>query len=494
MKKRLLLTALMVLPLFACGGSNTSSLNPNDDGDLVRDENGNIVYNNVKLKMWSVTTGDDAQTQDSIIADFNNMYKGLIEVEVQHHSRYDLEQLLNTTMQFDKENAPDLMFNHGSRAAEYKARNWLIPCYTYFEKSGVNYDINDFAPSLLNSVKINGELYGMPIDVHSAMIEIRVDILEKNNLSIPSNYVELVEVCQKATELAKNNKLWIRGENSTGTSSTEWRLASNAEDYTPFPISFGDMWVHEYFGYTASIQNGGSIVNEENELPSWYSNETNRGLQLLRDWIFPSSTSKNKVALSKDYGSSYDVGDAPFKNGNAIFKLQGPWSYAKDIADFERTLAKDGGANNITTRSLSNMLALDTSKEYASKIKGEGHAIMMLNTVNSTTKACAATVFMEYMAYYGGINWAKRGHIPAAQSVSLAEEYTSDPAYEQYIKYWGSANDYVVVQPTKNYSYVDSYFKEGLQKVISSQFKNQSVDEIMKKQYEDCLKYIELFA
>ena len=37
----------MVLPLFACGGSNTSSLNPNDDGDLVRDENGNIVYNNV---------------------------------------------------------------------------------------------------------------------------------------------------------------------------------------------------------------------------------------------------------------------------------------------------------------------------------------------------------------------------------------------------------------------------------------------------------------
>ena len=78
--------------------------------------------------------------------------------------------------------------------------------------------------------------------------------------------------------------------------------------------------------------------------------------------------------------------------------------------------------------------------------------------------------------------------------MSLAEEYTSDPAYEQYIKYWGSANDYVVVQPTKNYSYVDSYFKEGLQKVISSQFKNQSVDEIMKKQYEDCLKYIELFA
>ena len=146
------------------------------------------------------------------------------------------------------------------------------------------------------------------------------DILEKNNLPIPTNYEELCSVADKAAELARNNNLWIRGENSEGYSATEWRKASTAEAYTAFPISYGDMWVHEFVDYTAAVQNGGSIVDEKG-MPAWNSNETANGLQVLRDWIFPSEQSTNKTALSKDYGSSYDVGDAPFNSGKCIFKF-----------------------------------------------------------------------------------------------------------------------------------------------------------------------------
>ncbi len=481
--------------LFSCGTTtSTSDTSMNTgDGDINRDENGNVIYKDITLKMWSVTTGDDAATQDEIISDFNELYSGMIKVEVEHHSRYDLEQLLNTTMQFDKKNAPDLMFNHGSRASEYNARGWLTPCETYFEKANVIFDKSDFSSSLLSSVTLDGKVYGMPIDCHSAMVEIRTDILEKNNLSIPTNYQELVDVCDKAAELASNNNLWIRGENSDGYASSEWRKASTAEAYTAFPISYGDMWVHEFFGYTAIVQNGADIIDTTTGMPKWYSKESNEGLQLVRDWVTPSDSSLNNYAMSKDYGSTYDVGDAPFRSGTAIFKLQGPWSYQKDMDDFDSILAKDGGKNNITTRSMSNLLAKDNSKEYASKVKGEGHAIMMLNTISSMTKACASAVFMDYMAYNSGIKWAKRGHIPAAQSVAQSEAYTGDEDYKSYIKYWGTPNDYVVVQPTPYYSYVDQYFKNGLNQVMSSQYKSTSVDDIMKKQFNDCKEYIELF-
>jgi hypothetical protein len=211
----LLALCMMIVPLVSCGDDNGGD-GPvlEGDGDIVRDADGNIVYENVKLTMWSVTTGDDAATQDAIVAQFNQMYKGMIEVEVVHYSRYDLETLLGNTMQFDQENAPDLLFNHGSRATEYNDRGWLQEVDFFFEKSGALYDKADFVPSLLESVTIDGTAYGMPIDCHSAVLCIRVDILEKNGLKIPTTYAELVEVCDQAAELAANNNLWIRGENS----------------------------------------------------------------------------------------------------------------------------------------------------------------------------------------------------------------------------------------------------------------------------------------
>ena len=497
MKKKLIVLfmvlSMLVAVLVGCNNNSDNRKPLEGDGDIVYDENGNVVYGNINLKMWSVTTGDDANTQDQIVAEFNRMYEGLIHVTVEHYSRYDLETLLSNTMQFDKKNAPDMLFNHGSRVTEYNDRGWLQEVDFFFGKSGASFDKDDYVDSLLESVTIGGTAYGVPIDCHSAVICIRKDILDKNGLPVPTNYQELCEVADRAAQLAAENNLWIRGENSEGYSATEWRKASTAEPYTAFPISYGDMWVHEFVDYTAAVQNGGKIVDAEG-MPAWNTQETANGLQVLRDWIFPSATSTNKSALSKDYGSSYDVGDAPFNSGKCIFKLQGPWMWQKELQTFDQMLAKDGGSSNIITRSLSGMFAKDSDKDYASLIKGEGHAITLMSTVSSYTKAAAATVFMEYMANYSGIEWAKRGHLPAVRSVALSEEYRNDPAYESYIKYWGTPEDYVVVPPTKYYSYVDTYFKTVAQKSIANSYKNTSIKSILDEEYKSCIDYIKLYA
>ncbi len=496
MKKLLaliLVICLSSLMLTSCFPPSVEDDTPLEgEGDIVRDENGNVVYNNVKLTMWSVTTGDDAATQDAIVAQFNEMYKGMIEVEVVHYSRYDLESLLSNTMQFDSENAPDMLFNHGSRVTEYNDRGWLQEVDFFFEKSGALYDKADFVPSLLESVTIGDTAYGVPIDCHSTVLCIRVDILEKNGLKIPTTYAELVEVCDQAAELAANNNLWIRGENSEGYSATEWRKASTAEPYTAFPMSFGDMWVHEFVGYTAAVQNGASIVNADG-MPAWNSQAAADGITTLKEMIFPTSTSGNEHPLSKDYGSSYDVGDAPFLKGECIFKLQGPWAWQKEISNFDTMLGKDGGSANITTRSISGLFAKDADNENASKIKGEGHAITLMKTVKSYTEACAATLFMEYMATNSGIEWAKRGHLPAVRSVAASADYLNDPAYDAYVKYWGTPEDYVVVPPTKYYSYVDTYFKNAVQQALAGSYKDSNVKDLLDAQYRDCVDYIELY-
>ncbi len=498
MKRKFASTFLLTLSLLALagcnGGDNTSSDMPIDEeGDITRDENGNIIYDNVELNLWTVTTGDDAIVQDSIISQFNSLYEGKIKVTAQHTSRYDLETNLTSTMEFDKANGPDILFNHGNRVSEYNDRGWLYPIESYYTKADVPLDKDDYVDSLLDATSIDGTMYATPIDVHSTMMEIRVDILEKNGLEIPTNYEELCALSKTVVEKARAGQFWIRGENSENKPATEWRLASTAEDYTVFPIAYGDMWVHEFVGYTAAVQNGASLVASDGK-PGWNSQETINGLQLLRNWMWPDSSSKNEYALSKSYGTDYDVGDAPFRAGTCIFKLQGPWTYTKEMNDFDILLAKDGGAKNITTRNISYMFALDKNSENAGKIKGEGHSVMLTKCVTSQTKACAAAVFADYLSYFSGITWAKSGHIPAVKSVANSSDFKDDATYEAYVKYWGTPDDYVVVPPTKYYSYIDTYFKACVQQAMSSSNKSQSIQEIVNKQYNDCLGYIALYA
>lgn len=472
------------------GGSSTTVV---EDGDIKYDDNGNIIYDNVTIKMWSVTTGEDAKTQDQIISQFNELYSGMIKVETTHTSRYDLEQLITTTMEFDRKNAPELFFSHGSRASEYVSKDWLQPIEPYMNKAGLIIDKEDFTKSLLDSTTVNNDIYGLPQDVHSAMIVVRKDILEKNGLKIPTNYYELVEVSEKAAEMASKGQLQIRGENSFGTAADVWRTAKTTEPYYSFPIAYGDMWVHEFAGYTAAIQNGSTIADDKGN-PTWNNDGAVQGLQVLRDWCMPNENSVNKTALSKIYGSDYDVGNAPFRQGDAIFKLLGPWEYQSNLTEFDRDLKNDGGSSNITTISMSNMFAKDSTKEYANKIKGEGHAFMLMSTVESMTKRCAAMVFADYMVNNSGVEWAKRGHLPALQSVQNSDEYTSDPAYEQYISKWGRCEDYVVIPPTPYYSYVDSYFKNAVQKSMAQSFSSKTIASILKTEYEDCIDYIDLYA
>ncbi len=497
MKKSYAWVALALIGAVSCSGGkvNSSSLVSStdgtvDEGDIVRDENGNILYDNVRLEMWSVTTGDDAKTQDEIIARFNETYAGMITVQTSHISRYELETQLQSTMEFDREHAPDLLFSHSSRSNEYLERDWLLPLEGYLDKADISLDKDDYVSSLLDAATIDGRVYGLPQDVHSAMVEVRLDILEKNGLNVPHSYAELVEVCTEAIELAREGNLWIRGQNSSGYSASEWRKASVSTDYEPFPIAYGDMWVHEFLGYTAAIQNGGQIVGKD-KMPAFDSDEVANGLQLLRDWSKPSPTSLNRYAFSKDYGAEYDVGYTPFLSGNALFKLNGPWAYANDLTDFDRDLKNDGGSDNITTIALSDLFSLDPSSENASKIKGEGHAFMLFSTVKSTTKACAAMVFADWMVNNAGIDWARRGHLPSLKSVEQAEEYQNDPDYLRFIRNWGSCADYVVIEPTPYYTYIDTYFKNSVRYAMDSS-STKTIASVLKEQTADCIDYIEL--
>ncbi len=496
--KRLVALTLLAPILIACRFTSESEPNLDesisiDTSDIIRDSEGEIIFDNLELEMWAVTTGDDAQTQDEIIAEFNSMYDGMINVTTRHISRYDIETNLQATFDFDIESAPDLLFTHGARTAEYVDRGWLAPIDVYYDIAGLVLDVDDFSESLLASTRVGLYHYGVPQDVHSTILEMRLDILEKNNLEVPTTLSELINVSEQAIALAAAGNLLIRGENSHGIPATEWRKASSVNQYHVFPFSYGDMWVHEFAGYTALVQNGGSIVASDG-LPGWNSTKAVDGLTIMRDLLFPQPNSRNEHPISKPYNADYDVGDGPFRNGDAIFKFNGPWVYQSDLTMFDRDLRNDGGSTNIGTQHIGNLFAGDPTSATAGLIKGEGHAIMLTSAHKDNLRYVASAIFADYMANYSGIKWAKRGHIPALKSVANAAEYKEDPAYEAYIKNWGTSEDYYVIPSTKYYTQVDWYFKEALKKILSTQYSDANIATILQDNYDDCVDYIELYS
>ena len=97
------------------------------------------------------------------------------------------------------------------------------------------------------------------------------------------------------------------------------------------------------------------------------------------------------------------------------------------------------------------------------------------------------------MVNFSGIEWAKRGHLPALKSVELSSDYKADPAYDAYIKNWGTCDDYVVIPATPYYSTIDSCYKDAVMKVMAKDFMDRSVEEILNEAYDECIAYIELF-
>lgn len=56
--------------------------------------------------------------------------------------------------------------------------------------------ISNYDPAVLEGSKINGKIYGIPVDMGLIMVFYNKDIFAENNLSVPKTYAEFLDICQ----------------------------------------------------------------------------------------------------------------------------------------------------------------------------------------------------------------------------------------------------------------------------------------------------------
>jgi multiple sugar transport system substrate-binding protein len=90
----------------------------------------------------------------------------------------------------------DVLWLDDFMTATYSNAGWLMP----LEKVIADANFSSIAPAQLNLSTYNGHRYRLPANFGSVIFFYRQDLFEKNNLSVPTTWDELIQVGQKLTK------------------------------------------------------------------------------------------------------------------------------------------------------------------------------------------------------------------------------------------------------------------------------------------------------
>ena len=475
----LLLLLSMVIGLVGCGGKENNPDNTvgganieNISDDLPRDENGEFVVDyleNVQINMWSVIGQPDQEILLNLVKEFNKQYAGIIEIKVTSVGHYDYYNALDSTYANDYENFPDVCFMHNEKNIEYALKGYFYPVDELITKTGADIDFANAYDNIEKTTVHDGQHYGIPIDAHGYLTQIRQDIIKKNNLGfdgntrfVPQNYQEYQTLIEGLRELADSGELWIRNINldqdhswyqlKTGNSKLSEKITKD----NFYPVFFHSQ---ESDNLTALYVNGGTLVDENGDV----SFHKNAGLtQYATDLV-----DRFNDRLLGDAGNK----EAAFPTGQIVMFSEGPWmvantydlwwnnkqlSTAGKLGVTEEDAADPIYSNPYIAARPYYMAAEGAPAESASKWYGNGHVITLTNKITSMQKAAAALIFAEWLTQGqkddGGYNltdWCKAGHVPAWKNVYSSDDYKAAEAKSITLSAMGDPSDIIALESTQ---------------------------------------------
>ncbi|MCH5165030.1 MAG: extracellular solute-binding protein [Clostridiales bacterium] len=501
--KRFLAIALcaimFVMPMFtvACsGGGDDDPLGKVVD-DLEFNEYGEPIFNNVKLKVWSIIGNPDDTYFAQVNTMFNDYYRSNgVTATVSPIANADFYTQLANTLNTDPDNAPDVVIFHSERLPMLAAADILLPMDSFYAALGDNntFSKNNYVQTVMDECIYNGKLYGVPLDMHAGVWYCRQDILEKNGLSVPHTLSEFVEVNNALIDLYKRGELWYRGlEKTTWTKTKDF-----GADYTPIVMSsLGGIeigWIPQ----TAVLQNGGKLT-KSNGYPDWNTQGLEDVMSMLRDWQNGTGDFKGTPYKGKfvDPQSDYNTVWSNLASGKSVFSFEGTWWAESRLNEYEETLGNKtaGDANGNTYQPLtiispSKMFALDETKPYASNVYGVGHCVSICRSVTSKTKCVAAALYAQFVTE-NSEEYTRGGHLPANVKVLNSDKLKSMSHYNRYLTKMGNPDDFVMLGGTKYYGAVYEMLKNVYVDVFAPSTKSVTVKQIIAANYAEALDMID---
>lgn len=438
-----LLCVLMVFPLASCkknpnGGNNNGGQISDKwwttEGELSKDENGNVVFNNVSIRLETVVAGDDKDAFNMLVDKFNRLYAGKIRVNVTNTGAGAYESTVASKIT-NNNNAPDLIMSHQKSHKNFADNKLIQPLNEAMELSGIILNMNNYATGLAQytSLGYTGYTFSVPVDGQSMAVFFNKKALEAIGKSVPTNRAELFEVCEAYKQ-------------ATGNVPIAWNTSAD--------------YFSNYVYISAILQNGGTLYDENTYLASWYDNETNRTAIRNASESFREMFSKGYAKFAESSSSAL----TEFIGGNRLFYFTDPWSMSDLVSQYaeregvsEDTLIETtlGGTTYAGWFAMSDT----ATKDY---IFGDSHFFAMTKNVTDINKKAAILEFIRWFTSEAsvGAEWAKAGHISASKTISGNETYQNDTYVSNFIsKFYPDINNFRCIGNTPHYEAIISNLK-----------------------------------
>jgi multiple sugar transport system substrate-binding protein len=166
---------------------------------------------------------EEKASHEKVAAEFMKTHPN-IKIEIWHQPWDDYFTKLKTLWASgDSKQIPDVLFLWPTPS--YAATGVLEDLDPYIQKS--NYDLNDYWPSLLESAKLNGKVYGLPRDSGLEVLYYNKAIFDEAKVAYPTDkwtWDDLLDAAKKLTIVESNGRVKRYG---LGMEGGKWSLWLN---------------------------------------------------------------------------------------------------------------------------------------------------------------------------------------------------------------------------------------------------------------------------
>lgn len=378
--RKLSIALLMVLVSANLSSCDSGTGTSNSVGISIKD----VDLENVQVSFWNPITGPDAVYMQDLIKNFNDAYKGKIEIKADSQAEANHYQRILTS--FSDNSTADLCMVHKSRLSTYHRANKLRDMTNLLEE--IELKEEDYVADNWSSGEFDGKMYGITYDI------LPIVLFYNRNL-IPEGYTE---------------DMILSDDFTVDTMLEMMKLA-----YKDAPIANKKVYGMAFnYGYTENMfisflnQQGAHIVDPANPTVPTYANEAGyAAAEALRS--IPFTKNADGIKTASESGTDHlNV----FMQGRALFTIDGIWS-APDACNKEYLEKLNTG-----------VALLPKVNETANRsVFADGHSLVMFNNSSmNADKDLAMQIFIEYLidntAY-----WCQGGKIASRSDVYEDESY-----------------------------------------------------------------------
>jgi multiple sugar transport system substrate-binding protein len=400
-RKALTATAILgvgTLALTSCAGSAAG----NDDGPTT------ITFS----YLWG---GAEAEAIEGIIADFNESQDDII---VEGVSSPDFQKQL-TSMSASK-GSFDISDHFGNGVGAWAAKGILAPLDEYLEAEGV--DTSDFVPAALDQMTYDGQLYSVPIAVHSFQLLYNKTLLDEAGVEVPTTMDELADAIEALTKQEADGTITQLGLGDPSPSTTLTTLAYN----------FGGDWDA---GGEPSPTEEGNI-----EALTWYQENITKKF------------GADNIATFNSGLGEYMSAEDPFYVGKTAMVIDGEWravnipSVAPDLDWGVTSIPYADESQAETTQLTASTLFIPANaqhKDEAAKflaylVSDEGMTdfVVALGNLPARTSLLDSDAFADIPNFSVWMDALKSDNVYALSSAPYAAEYSTDlgKAFDEVIR------------------------------------------------------------